>query len=363
VKVPFIDFSYELEEFENNFSHLLNDHLKKGEFIGGESVKNFEDKLQEYLGVNHVVTVGNGTDALLIALLSLGLKNKEVIVPAFSFFATSEAVVQAGLKPVFVDIEYDNCNIDVSKIEQKITAETGAILPVHLFGNSADMKAIQELSSSYNLKIVEDVAQSFGTKYKNKQLGTIGDFGCFSFFPTKTLGAYGDGGAIATNDSELAETARMYKNHGSKIKYFNEVFGYNSRLDSIQASILSLKLEKIDLWIKKRIEAGKYYDNELKEVEEIALLNNENSSYNYYSLFVKNNQRDSLRDFLSSKNISTAIYYPKTLPSLPAHNESSYDFPIAENICKEIVSLPIWPGIEKKQLIYVIESIKEFFKI
>ena len=360
MKVPFIDFDYELDSFKKNFESLLTEHIKKGEFIGGESVNIFEENLRNYLNAEHVVTVGNGTDALLISLLSLNLQKKEVLVPSFSFFATSEAIVQAGLIPIFVDIDRTNCNIDVTRIEEKITSNTGAILPVHLFGNSANMDEILKIAKKYDLKIVEDVAQAFGSNHKNKKLGTIGDLGCFSFFPTKTLGAYGDAGAIATNNSNFAEQARMYKNHGAKTKYFNEVFGFNSRLDSIQASVLDFKLKNIDKWIEKRIASGKFYDNGLKNQNGLSLLDNKNSTFNYYSVLVLNSKRDKLKDYLSSKEIAVAIYYPKTLPSLPAHSIEE-SFPVAEKVCNEILSLPLWPGIKKEQLDYVVKSINEFF--
>ena len=360
MKVPFIDFDYELDSLKPNFESLFIEHIEKGEFIGGESVNVFEENLRNYLNVEHVITVGNGTDALLISLLSLNLQKKEVIVPSFSFFATSEAIVQAGLLPIFVDIDRTNCNIDVTRIEEKITPNTGAILPVHLFGNSANMNEILKLAKKYDLKIVEDVAQAFGSNYENKKLGTIGDVGCFSFFPTKTLGAYGDAGAIATNNSRFAEQARMYKNHGAKTKYFNEVFGYNSRLDSIQASVLDLKLKNIDNWIEKRIASGKFYDNSFKNQNGLSLLNNKNSTFNYYSVLVSNSKRDLLKEYLSSKEIAVAIYYPKTLPSLPAHSIEE-SFPVAEKVCNEILSLPLWPGIKEEQLNYVVESIIEFF--
>lgn len=360
MKVPFIDFDYELDSFKNNFESLLTEHIKKGEFIGGESVNVFEENLRNYLNAEHVVTVGNGTDALLISLLSLNLQKKEVLVPSFSFFATSEAIVQAGLIPIFVDIDRTNCNIDVTRIEEKITSNTGAILPVHLFGNSANMDEILKIAKKYDLKIVEDVAQAFGSNHKNKKLGTIGDLGCFSFFPTKTLGAYGDAGAIATNNSNFAEQARMYKNHGAKTKYFNEVFGFNSRLDSIQASVLNLKLQNIDKWIEKRISSGKYYDRNFENQDGLSILDNNNSTFNYYSILVSNGKRDKLKDYLSSKEIAVAIYYPKTLPSLPAHNIEE-SFPVAEKVCDEILSLPIWPGIKEEQLDYVVKSINEFF--
>tara|TARA_B100001287_G_C22671190_1_gene525342 strand:+ start:1087 stop:2178 length:1092 start_codon:yes stop_codon:yes gene_type:complete len=360
MKVPFIDFDYELDSLKPNFESLFIEHIEKGEFIGGESVNVFEENLRNYLNVEHVITVGNGTDALLISLLSLNLQKKEVIVPSFSFFATSEAIVQAGLIPIFVDIDRTNCNIDVTRIEEKITPNTGAILPVHLFGNSANMNEILKLAKKYDLKIVEDVAQAFGSNYENKKLGTIGDVGCFSFFPTKTLGAYGDAGAIATNNSRFAEQARMYKNHGAKTKYFNEVFGYNSRLDSIQASVLDLKLKNIDNWIEKRIASGKFYDNSFKNQNGLSLLNNKNSTFNYYSVLVSNSKRDLLKEYLSSKEIAVAIYYPKTLPSLPAHSIEE-SFPVAEKVCNEILSLPLWPGIKEDQLDYVVKSIIEFF--
>ncbi|MEC8537690.1 MAG: DegT/DnrJ/EryC1/StrS family aminotransferase [Bacteroidota bacterium] len=360
MKVPFIDFDYELDLFGNNYESLLIEHVQKGEFIGGESVNRFEENLKNYLNTKHIITVGNGTDALLISLLSLELERKEVIVPSFSFFATSEAIVQAGLIPIFVDIDIANCNIDVKKIEEKITSNTGAILPVHLFGNPSNMEKILDIAKKYDLKIVEDVAQAFGSEIDKKKLGTIGDIGCFSFFPTKTLGAYGDGGAISTNSDIFAERANMYKNHGAKTKYNNEIFGYNSRLDSIQASILGLKLQKIDQWIENRVVAGKYYDSHLKEIENLNLLENENSTFNYYSILIGRNKRDLLKDYLLNNEVSVAVYYPKTLPSLPAHNNKE-SFPVSERASTEILSLPIWPGVKKEQQEYVIELIQKFF--
>jgi dTDP-4-amino-4,6-dideoxygalactose transaminase len=360
MKVPLIEFSYELSDFSNDLSSLLVNHVTNSQFIGGKSVSEFEENFSRFLNIEYVVSVGNGTDALLIGLEALELRKKEVIVPSFSFFATSEAIVKAGLVQVFVDINNQDCNIDVELIEENITENTGAILPVHLYGNASNMKEIKNLANKYNLKIVEDVAQSFGTKYNNKYLGTIGDIGCFSFFPTKTLGAYGDGGAIITNDENLATKARMLKNHGAKKKYFNELFGYNSRLDSIQASVLNFKLEKINEWIKRRIEIGNFYDLEFKSIEGIKLLNNKNSTFNYYTIFILNNKRDEFKSYLDQHEISNAIYYPKTLPSLPAHNINK-KFPIAEKACKEIISLPIWPGMSEDQQNYVIKTVKNFF--
>ncbi len=360
MKIPLINFKYEQEEFGEIYADLLNNHVETSQFIGGESVNNFEKNFADFLNVKNVVSVGNGTDALLVSLEALQLKKKEVIVPSFSFFATSEAIVKAGLIPVFVDINSIDCNINTEIIEEHITNNTGAILPVHLYGNAANMNDIKKIAQTFNLRIVEDVAQSFGSKYDNKFLGTIGDFGCFSFFPTKTLGAYGDGGAIVTNNDDLASTARMLKNHGAKKKYYNELFGYNSRLDSIQASILSLKLTKINQWIDQRVKIGNFYDSQFKSIDDIQLLNNANSTFNYYSIFVLNNLRDNFKSHLDEQGIANAIYYPKTLPSLPAHNDNR-TFPVAEKACKEIISLPIWPGMSNDQRDYVVEVTKNFF--
>ena len=360
MKVPFIDFSIEYEGNEKEYSELLLKHLKEGEFIGGNSVAEFENSLSEYLSVENVISVGNGTDALIIALESLELERKEVIVPAFSFFATSEAIVQAGLVPKFIDVSIDDCNIDVDQIENNITKKTGAILPVHLFGKSSNMNEILSLATKYKLKIVEDTAQSFGTQYNNKFLGTIGDIGCFSFFPTKTLGAYGDGGAITTDNKKLADRARMLKNHGASRKYFNEIIGYNSRLDSIQASFLSMKLKKMTEFISLRKKAGNFYNKLLEKNENLIIVDNHESSFNYYSIVLKNGDRDELQNYLNEAGVSTAIYYPKTLPSLPAHNVTK-KFPNAEFLSKNILSIPIFPSIEEDQQIYVADKIKEFY--
>ena len=360
MKVPFIDFSFDLKGNEDEYSDLLLRHIKNGEFIGGDAVKDFEEKLSKYLKIENVISVGNGTDALIIALESLELKRKEVIVPAFSFFATSEAIVQAGLIPKFVDVSIDDCNVDTAQIEKNITENTGAILPVHLFGKSCNMADILSIADSYNLKIIEDTAQSFGTINNEKFLGTIGDAGCFSFFPTKTLGAYGDGGAIITDDQKIADRARMLKNHGASKKYYNEIMGYNSRLDSIQASFLKIRLEKINKLITLRKKAGTFYNKILKNIENLTIVNNQDSSFNYYSIIINNDSRDRLQTYLSEAGISSTIYYPRTLPSLPAHNVEE-SFPNAEFLSKNILALPIFPSISEDQQLYVAETINDYF--
>ena len=361
MKVPFADFNSELKGSEEDYSNLLLKHISNGEFIGGNAVNEFEERLSNYLNAKYVVSVGNGTDALIIALESLCLTKKEVIVPAFSFFATSEAIVQAGLTPIFVDVSLEDCNIDTEQIEKNISKETGGILPVHLFGKCSNMDQILSIAENYELKIVEDTAQAFGTKYGKKYLGTIGDAGCYSFFPTKTLGAYGDGGAIVTNDKKIAEKARMLKNHGASKKYYNEIIGYNSRLDSIQASFLSMKLNKIDAMISQRKAAGDFYNKLFKNNENITIVNNNESTFNYYSIIINNGSRDELQKYLAEAGISTAIYYPKTLPSLPAHNIKQ-SFSNAEFLSKKIIALPIFPSIQKSQQEYVAQEICSYFE-
>ena len=362
MKVPFIDFNYELEGNEEEYSELLLNHIRNGEFIGGNAVSEFEDSLAEYLQTENVISVGNGTDALIIALESLELTKKEVIVPAFSFFATSEAIVQAGLVPKFVDVSIEDCNIDTAQIEKNISKNTGAILPVHLFGKSSNMTEILSLSEKYNLNIVEDTAQSFGTKFNENFLGTIGDVGCLSFFPTKTLGAYGDGGAIVTDNKKIAERARMLKNHGASKKYYNEIIGYNSRLDSLQASFLNIKIKNVNKLISLRKEAGEFYNKIFEDNDKLTILSNNDSTFNYYSIIIKNDMRDELQNYLTGEGIACAIYYPRTLPSLPAHNVPD-SFPNAEFLSNNILSIPIFPSIQQKQQIYVAEKINEFFSI
>lgn len=360
MKVPFIDFRYDYEGNEKKYSDILIRHIKNGEFIGGDSLLKFEENLSRYLNVKNIITVGSGTDALIIALESLELNKKEVIVPAFSFFATSEAIIQAGLVPKFVDVSIEDCNIDPEEIENNISENTGAILPVHLFGKSANMIKLLSISKSHNLRIVEDTAQAFGTKVNGKFSGTIGDVGCLSFFPTKTLGAYGDGGAIITNDEKITQRAKMLKNHGASKKYYNEVIGYNSRLDSIQASFLDLKLQKINENISDRIKAGKFYNEILKDNENINIINNQDSSFNYYSILIKRGYRDKLQNYLNEADISSNVYYPKTLPSLPAHGITK-TFPNAEYLAENILSIPIFPSIKEEQQLFVAEKINDFF--
>ena len=364
--IPLVSFKEEMESLKKDFLKAFDEQLDKGEFIGGISVQNFESNFSKYLSTQSTVGVGNGTDALVIALESLKHKYKitkgKVIVPSFSFFATSEAIVKAGLDPEFVDVSLDTGNISTQLIEDKINEEVVGILPVHLFGKSSEMGQILDLKNKYNLFIVEDVAQAFGAKYEGKPLGTIGDAGCYSFFPTKILGAFGDGGAIVSDDLEIVEYSKMLRSHGSRIKYSNEIFGYNSRLDSVRR-FLDIKLRMIDQMIASRIEIGNYYISKLEGIEDIKFLDYKESVFNYFTFLVPEN-RDKLINYLNSKNISTAIYYPKPLPSLEAHrinNDSDSNFPNAKYLSENIMSIPIWPNMSFEIVDIVVNEITNFF--
>ena len=366
--IPLVSFKEELESLKKDFHKAFDEQIEKGEFIGGSSVENFENNFSEYLSSKSTVGVGNGTDALVIALESLKHKLKitegKVIVPSFSFFATSEAIVKAGFEPEFVDVSLDTANINIDLIEDKINEEVVGIMPVHLFGKSSEMGPILNLKNKYSLFIVEDVAQAFGATYQGKPLGTIGDAGCYSFFPTKILGAFGDGGAIVSDDSEIIEYSRMLRSHGSRVKYSNEIFGYNSRLDSVQARFLDIKLRKIDQMIASRIEIGNYYASELEGIENIKLLDYTESVFNYFTFLVPK-YRDRLIKYLNSRNISTAIYYPKPLPSLEAHkidNDRDLNFPNAKYLSENIMSIPIWPNMSFEVVDIVVNEITNFFK-
>ena len=368
-RIPLVSFEKEFELLKEEYIDSFIKQLEISQFIGGSAVLNFEEKIKKYFNTKHAIGVGNGTDALLIALESIRIKNNfnseknKIITPAFSFFATSEAVVKAGFEPVFVDVNLETGNIDVDKIEEAIDDNVVGILPVHLFGKSSELDQVLKIAKKYNLFIVEDVAQAFGSKFKDKHLGTYGDAGCFSFFPSKNLGAFGDGGMIITNDDEVAKFAKMLRNHGAEKKYQNEIFGYNSRLDSIQANFLSIKLDHIDDFIASRILIGEHYVKSLIKNKNLTLLDYENSSFNYFSLRTNDEKRDKLINHLDSKGISTAIYYPVPLPNLIAHESHQYEkeFRNSEILAESIFSLPIWPMMDLSIVDYITTEINEYY--
>lgn len=344
-------------------------------FINGPQVKEFSTHLATYCGVEHAITCGNGTDALQIALMALELKPKdEIIVPAFTYVASAEVIALLGLTPVIVDVDYSTFNITLSNIEKALSAKTKAIIPVHLFGQSCDMEPIMEFANKHHLYVIEDNAQAIGAVYTfsdgtKKHTGTIGHIGCTSFFPSKNLGCYGDGGALLTNDNKLAERIRMIANHGQQVKYHHKVIGCNSRLDTLQAAILNVKLKHLDEYCKKRNQAAQYYTQQLKNIKDIIVpkeLPNSTHVYHQYTIKILNNKRDLLKQFLAEAGIPSMIYYPLPLQEQEAFNEISISAEVldtAEKLAYSVLSLPIHTEITTSQQDEVIRRIKEFFSI
>ncbi len=354
------------EEIDSAISEVI----KSTQFIKSGKTLAFEDQLSNYLNTN-VIGCGNGTDAIQIAFMALGLQpDDEIITTPFTFISTVEVLVLLRLKPVFVDISPDTFNINEKQIKNAITKNTKAILPVHLYGQSSNMEAIQSIAKKYNLYVIEDACQSLGTNYlfKNgitKKSGTIGDIGCTSFFPSKTLGAYGDGGAIFCNDKKNTTIIRSIANHGMAQKYKYERIGINSRLDSIQAAILGVKLKYLENHIKERQKVADFYDDKLKNIREIKIPHRvAYSSHTFHQYTIQTGKRDELQLFLKAKGIPTIVYYPESIHLQSAYSFLGYkrgDFPIAEKICQTVLSLPMHTELDDEQLNYIVESIKEFF--
>ena len=362
MKIPFVDLKAQYDSIKNEIDQAICNVIEDSSFIGGKYLKSFENNFANYIEVKHCIGVGNGTDALFIALKSLGIKDgDEVITVANTFIATSEAISMTGAKVRFVDCDKDTYNIDVNKIEKVINKKTKAIIPVHLYGQSADMGRVIEIAKRHNLFVIEDAAQAHGAKYKNKNIGTMGDVGCFSFFPSKNLGAYGDSGAIVTNNDELAQKARMFANHGRIEKYNHEFEGINSRLDGLQAAILDIKLKYLEKWIERRREIAKMYDEELKNIVVTPYVMPEvKHVYHLYVIRVKN--REKVINYLKEKGISTGIHYPIPLPFLKAYSYLGHkpeDFPVCYSIKGEILSIPIHGDMTDEQIGYVIKHLKD----
>ncbi len=366
LKIPILDLKSEINEHLNEYMKAIEEVLRSAQFIMGPNVKAFEEEVARYLGVKHAIGVNSGTDALVIALRAAGIgENDEVITTPFTFFATAESITALGATPVFVDIDERTFNINPDLIKQAITKRTKAILPVHLYGQAADMDPIMELADAYGLKVIEDTAQAFGGDYKGRKLGTIGHVGCFSFFPSKALGGFGDGGLIATNDDEVAETAKMLRVHGSKKKYYNETVGYNSRLDEIQAAILRVKMSRIDEANEARRKAAHRYNDLLKDIPGIITPFEDARSkhvYHQYTIRVLDGKRDELQKYLADRGIGTMVYYPVPVHRLPIYKEGAPVLPVAENFSGEVLSLPIWPNIGEDVQGEVAEAIREFMR-
>ncbi len=346
-KVPIFDPLPEVEALWDELNAAVQGVLRSGRYIMGPEVAAFEAEAAEYLGAGYAIGVNSGTDALVIGLEALAVgPGDEVITTPFTFFATAEAISQVGAVPVFVDIDPETYNIDPSLIEEKITPRTKAILPVHLFGQAAEMDPIMALAEEHGLKVLEDVAQAFGGEYRGKKLGAIGDVGAFSFFPTKNLGACGDGGLITTDDPGVAEKARMLRAHGAKKKYHNEIVGYNSRLDELQAAMLRVKLPHIDGWNEGRREVARRYDELLEGLPSIFTpreFPNRLHVYHQYTVRITDGRRDEVRERLAEDGVGTMVYYPVSVHRLPVYDSLGYQVSHSEEAEGEVLSLPIWP--------------------
>ena len=366
MRIPGFDLKRQYQNIKQEIDKAVENVLVSGQFILGENVRFLEDEIANYCGTRYAIGVASGTDALLLSLRALDIKPQdEVITTPFTFFATTEVVSMIGARPVLVDIEPDTFNIDPDKIEKAITKNTKAIIPVHLFGQICDMDEILKFREK-GIFIVEDACQSIGAEYKNKKAGSLGDTGCFSFFPTKNLGAYGDGGMITTNDEKLNKRLRILRAHGSINKYYHEELGYNSRLDEIQSAILRIKLRYLDRWIARRQEIAGLYNRLLLDIPNIktpSIKNNRTHTFHQY--VIRAERRDELQKYLSKKGIGIAIYYPIPLHLQKAYKDLGYkqgDFPEAEKACKEVLALPMWPELKDEEVEEVARAIKSFYE-
>lgn len=359
------DFKIEYNYFEKNIDLAIKKSLKSGWYILGKEVLNFEKNFAKYIGVNYAIGVANGLEALQISLLALGIgKDDEVITVSNTAVATALAITNVGAKVVFADIDSYQ-HIDLKDVEKKITKKTKAIVPVHLFGQSVDMAGLMKLARGKGIKVVEDACQAHGTKFNGKRVGSIGDLGCFSFYPTKNLGAYGDGGLITTNSKKLYEKCLMLRNYGQSNRYEHLIKGINSRLDEVHAAVLNEKLKKLDLLNGKRRRIAKLYFDNLSGVSEIELPKVREEGEHAFHLFViKAEDRDKLQKFLKDEGIVSLIHYP-----IPIHKQKCYkqecrgvELPETEKISKQILSLPINPFISEKQVLFITQKVKEFYK-
>jgi dTDP-4-amino-4,6-dideoxygalactose transaminase len=361
MQIPFVDLKAQYQSIKKEIDTTIQTIIEQATFIGGEPVKIFEKQFSEWTGIRHIISCANGTDAIEIALQVLGIgKGDEVLVPAISWISTSEAVSNVGAKPIFIDIDKDFYTLNPALIEEKITPRTKAIIPVHLYGQMADMPQIIEIAKKYQLKVIEDCAQAHGADLQGKQAGSWGDVATFSFYPGKNLGAYGDAGAIATNDDALSEKVRRICNHGQLSKHDHQIEGRNSRLDTLQAAILSAKLPYLTTWNDQRLGHAIYYNKLLKNsvIHTPAIRPNSNHVFHLYVIRTK--QRNELMQFLKKEGIQTAIHYPTALPFLPCYAHYQHqlsDFPIASQYQHEILSLPMYAELTKKMQDYVAEKV------
>ncbi len=362
--ISLVDLTIQYHSIKKEIDLAILSTLESGQFILGPQVEIFEKSIASYLGVNHAIGLASGTDALVIGLRALKIgRGDEVIIPAYTFFATAGAVMLIGAKPVFVDIDLETYQIDVSKITSVITPRTKAIIPVHLYGHPAEMDPILKIAYEHGLKVIEDNAQGFGAEYLGRKTGAIGDIGCLSFFPTKNLGAYGDGGMVVTNDLTLAERIKQLRTHGWKNKYYSEEVGYNSRLDALQASILQAKLPYINSWNEKRRELAQRYNEQLGSLGVKTPVEREWGMHVYHLYIIRSERRDAVKMYLKQKGIASEVYYPIPIHLTKACHRLGFkegDFPLAEKASRETLALPLYPELSHFQQGEVIAAVTSF---
>ena len=392
MNIPLIDLRAQYNSLAEELNKATIEVLLSANYIMGKNVLEFEKEFAEFLGVKHAISVGNGTDALVVALKAMGIgEGDEVITTPFTFFATAEAISAVGATPVFVDVNKEDFNIDATKIEEKITNKTKAIMPVHIFGQCADMDSINEIAKKHNLFVVEDACQAIGGKYKGKRIGSLGDVACFSFFPTKNLGCAGDGGMIVTDNDEIAIIARALRTHGSgengqrafnllnnieenietsegandtvynPLKYYNYLIGFNTRLDAIQAAILRVKLKEIDKWNARRREIVNEYNEAFKNVDLVTPYCNDNVEHVYHMYILQSENREEVLTKLKEKGVATGVYYPIPLHLQKVYKDLGYnegDMPVSEYLSHRTFAIPVYPELDEEQIKYIIDSVK-----
>lgn len=367
-----VDLKSQYEKIKQEVDTAIQEVIDNTAFVNGPAVKRFQEHLESYLGVKHVIPCANGTDALQCSMMALGLKpGDEVITSSFTFIATAEVIALLGLTPVLVDVDAETFNIDPVAIEKAITPRTKAIVPVHLFGQSADMEAIMKIAAKHHLHVIEDNCQAIGADYifsdgTRKKAGTIAEIGCTSFFPSKNLGCYGDGGAIFTNDDQIATNLRYIVNHGMVKRYYHDMIGVNSRLDSIQAAVLDVKLKRLDDYAASRRKAADFYDQAFAACPALktpARSGHSNHVFHQYTLVTEGIDRNGLQEYLQSKEIPAMIYYPVPLHMQKAYLDPRYkegDFPVTEMLCSKVISLPMHTELDEEQLSHITRSVLEF---
>lgn len=362
--IPLISLKEQYEAIESELLDEMRKVLQSGQYILGPKVNQLEETVAEKLGVGYAVAVANGTDALILTLDAYGIgEGDEVITTPFTFFSTAEAISRVGAKPVFADVDPRTYTICPKKIKEKITSSTKAIIPVHLFGQCAEMDVINRIARDHNLLVIEDACQAYGSTYKGKEAGSLGNAGCFSFFPTKNLGTLGDGGMVTTSDAQLAQKIRSLRVHGSIKKYHHQQIGYNSRLDELHAAILMVGLRHIDQWNKQRIALGERYNNKLQGIKQMKLpKTTENSRHVYHLYCIESKNRKGIIEYMKKKNIQTGIYYPCCLHLQDAYRHLGYkagDFPIAEQLSERLFAIPLSPFLSTEKQDEVINALRE----